>query len=242
MKLYYEDTDYKLYHGNMLDMAEVIAPASIDAIICDPPYELNFMGKSWDASGRAFQVDTWKRCYEALKSGGYLLAFGGSRTFHRIAVAIEDAGFEIRDVILYLYGTGFPKSMNVGKAVESKLTTGSANTQEWKNLNGTKEESGNWGLNKNAHEYGARPAQYDADNHLRTVDVEYATEEGKKWDGWGSALKPSYEPIIICRKPCEGSLTDNVLKYGVGGAQHRRVPHRNRNPQSKYKRLFKSAW
>ena len=217
MKLYCEDEDFKLYGGNMLDMAEIIEPASIDAIITDPPYELNFMGKGWDNSGIAFQADTWRKCYDALKSGGYLLAFGGSRTFHRIAVAIEDAGFEIRDVIMYMYGSGFPKSMNLGKAIESKLTTGSANTQEWKNLNGTKEESGNWGLNKNAHEYGARPAQYDADGHLRTVEVEYTTEEGKKWDGWGSALKPSYEPIIVARKPCENSLTDNVLKYGVGG-------------------------
>ena len=217
MKLYCEDTDYKLYHGNMLDMAEVIEPASIDVVITDPPYELNFMGKGWDNSGIAFNPEAWKRCYTALKSGGYLLAFGGSRTFHRIAVAIEDAGFEIRDVVMYMYGQGFPKSMNLGKAIESKLTTGSANTQEWKNLNGTKEESGDWGLNKNAHEYGARPADYSADGHLRTVDVDYTTEEGKQWDGWGSALKPSYEPIIIARKPCEGSLTDNVLKYGVGG-------------------------
>lgn len=217
MNLYCEDKDFKLYHGNMLDMSEVIEANSIDAIICDPPYELNFMGKGWDNSGVAFSVETWKQCYRALKTGGYLLAFGGSRTFHRIAVAIEDAGFEIRDVVLWLYGSGFPKSMNLGKAIEAKITTGSANTQEFKNLNGTKEESGNWGLNKNAHEYGARPSDYSEDKHLRTVDVEYSTSEGQKWDGWGTCLKPSYEPIIIARKPCEGSTTDNVLKTGVGG-------------------------
>ena len=201
----------------MLDMLDHIGHSSIDSIVTDPPYELNFMNKGWDNSGVAFQSDTWKKCYEVLKPGGYLLAFGGSRTFHRIAVAIEDAGFEIRDTIMWLYGSGFPKSMNLGKAIESKLTTGSANTQEWKNLDGTKTKSGNWGLNANNEFYGARPSDYSADGHERTVDVDYSTEEGKKWDGWGTALKPAYEPIIVARKPCEGSVTDNVLKYGVGG-------------------------
>lgn len=201
----------------MLDMLDHIDHSSIDSIVTDPPYELNFMNKGWDNSGVAFQSDTWKKCYEVLKPGGYLLAFGGSRTFHRIAVAIEDAGFEIRDTIMWLYGSGFPKSMNLGKAIESKLTTGSANTQEWKNLDGTKTKSGNWGLNANNEFYGARPSDYSADEHERTVNVNYQTEEGKQWDGWGTALKPAYEPIIVARKPCEGGVTDNVLKYGVGG-------------------------
>ena len=217
MKLYSEGENYKLYHGNMLDLAEIIKPNTIGAVITDPPYELNFMGKGWDNSGIAFQADTWRKCHEVLKPGGYLLAFGGSRTFHRIAVAIEDAGFEIRDVIIWLYGSGFPKSMNIGKGVEAKLTTGSANTQEFKKLAGTKTESGGWGISKNSLEYGARPSDYSADGHLMTVDVDYTTEEGRKWDGWGTALKPSYEPIIVARKPCEGSCVDNVLKYGVGG-------------------------
>lgn len=201
----------------MLDMLECIERNSIDSIVTDPPYELNFMNKGWDNSGIAFQSDTWKKCYEVLKPGGYLLAFGGSRTFHRIAVAIEDAGFEIRDTIMWLYGSGFPKSMNLGKSVESKLTTGSANTQEFKNLKGTKVQSGDWGLNKNNEFYGARPSDYSADKHDRTVDVDYQTEEGRQWDGWGTALKPAFEPIIVARKPCVGSITDNVLKYGVGG-------------------------
>ena len=103
MELYSSNENYKLYHGNMLDMLEVIEPNSIDSVVCDPPYELNFMGKGWDNSGIAFQPDTWQKCYEVLKPGGYLLAFGGSRTFHRIACAIEDAGFEIRDTICWMY-------------------------------------------------------------------------------------------------------------------------------------------
>ena len=104
MKLYSSNDEYKLYEGNMLDTLEVIEPNSIDSIITDPPYELNFMNKGWDNSGVAFKKETWQKCYEVLKSGGYLLAFGGSRTFHRIACAIEDAGFEIRDTIMWLYG------------------------------------------------------------------------------------------------------------------------------------------
>lgn len=104
MKLYSENDSYKIYNGDMLDMLQVIKPESIDAIVCDPPYELGFMNKSWDSTGIAFKKETWENCFEVLKPGGYLLAFGGSRTYHRIACAIEDAGFEIRDCIMYLYG------------------------------------------------------------------------------------------------------------------------------------------
>lgn len=213
----YTGNNWKLYQGSMLDMAEVIQPNSIDSIVTDPPYELNFMGKGWDNSGIAFQADTWKRCFDVLKPGGYLLAFGGSRTFHRIAVAIEDAGFEIRDVIMWLYGSGFPKSLNLGKSVESKLVNGSANTQAFKDLKGTKEEATSLGLVKRNADFGYKSRDYGLDGHERTVEVDYQTDEGQKWDGWGTALKPSYEPIIVARKPCEGSCTDNVLKYGVGG-------------------------
>lgn len=104
MKLYSENDSYKIYNGDMLDMLQVIKPESIDAIVCDPPYELGFMNKSWDSTGIAFKKETWQNCFDVLKPGGYLLAFGGSRTYHRIACAIEDAGFEIRDCVMYLYG------------------------------------------------------------------------------------------------------------------------------------------
>ena len=136
MKLYSENDSYKLYQGDMLDMLEAIEKESIDSIVTDPPYELNFMSKGWDNAGVSFQPDTWKKCYEVLKPGGYLLAFGGSRTFHRIACAIEDAGFEIRDTIMYLYGSGFPKSLNVGrsftKRIETELKKQGVEKIEWK--------------------------------------------------------------------------------------------------------------
>ena len=217
MKLYSKNKDYKLYQGSMLDMLEVIEPNTIDSVICDPPYELNFMAKSWDNSGIAFQPDTWKKCYEVLKPGGYLLAFGGSRTFHRIACAIEDAGFEIRDTIMWLYGSGFPKSMALDKGIEAKLTTGSANTREFRKLNGEQIERGNYGYASVAERQGARPSDYNLIDDTRLGTLKATTDLAKKYSGWGSALKPSFEPIIVARKPFKGSLVDNVIEYGVGG-------------------------
>lgn len=121
MKLYSENKDYKLYYGDMLDMLQVIPENSITSIITDPPYELGFMNRDWDKSGIAFNIDAWKTCLKVLKPGGHLVAFCGSRTFHRMVCAIEDAGFEIRDVIMWIYGSGMPKSSNVGKMLEKKL-------------------------------------------------------------------------------------------------------------------------
>jgi DNA modification methylase len=108
----------KLHNGNCLTIIPILADNSVDSIITDPPYELGFMGKSWDNTGIAYNVAMWKECYRVLKPGGHLLAFGGTRTYHRMAVAIEDAGFEIRDMIEWVYGSGFPKSLNIGKAVD----------------------------------------------------------------------------------------------------------------------------
>lgn len=217
MELYSSNQTYKLFHWNMLDMSEVIESWTIDSIVTDPPYELNFMWKGWDNSWIAFQPDTWKRCLEALKPWWYLLAFGGSRTYHRIACAIEDAGFEIRDCIMRLYGSWFPKSMALDKSIEWKLTTWSANKTEFKKLEWTKEESWKRGISKMSKEQWFRDTDYTADKHLRTVEVKHTTELAKQYKGWGTCLKPSYEPIIVARKPLEWSCTDNVIKYWVGG-------------------------
>jgi site-specific DNA-methyltransferase (adenine-specific) len=129
---------------------------SVDSIVTDPPYELGFMGKSWDSTGIAFNVEVWQEALRVLKPGGHLLAFSGSRTYHRMAVAIEDAGFEVRDQIMWIYGSGFPKSLNIGKQLDN-------------------------------------------------------------WQGWGTALKPAHEPIVVARKPLIGTVAANVLTYGTGG-------------------------
>lgn len=186
----------------MLNLLEVIEPNTIDSVVTDPPYELNFMNKGWDRSGIAFQKETWDKCYQALKPGGYLLAFGGSRTFHRIAVAIEDAGFEIRDVIMLVYGSGFPKSHNVGLAID-KL-----NGVESKVITKVK-GSGTTGINERGNQQFVAKNQYDDG----TYDLKQAQNE---WQGWGTALKPSYEPIIVARKPLKGTVAQNVMQYGVG--------------------------
>jgi site-specific DNA-methyltransferase (adenine-specific) len=196
MKLYSENDSYKIYNGDMLDMLQVIEPESIDAIVCDPPYELGFMNKSWDSTGIAFKKETWQNCFEVLKPGGYLLAFGGSRTYHRIACAIEDAGFEIRDCIMYLYGTGFSKSYNIGLAIDKK--------------NGVQSEVvgvGKSGCNSRAY-------QSEKPTTAGNYDIKKSQNE---WQGWGTCLKPAYEPIIVARKPFKSSVVDNIIKYRVGG-------------------------
>jgi len=203
MKLFSQNKNYKLYQGNMLDMLGVIEPETIDSIITDPPYELNFMGKGWDNSGIAFQKETWQKCYKVLKSGGYLLAFGGSRTFHRIACAIEDAGFEIRDIIMWLYGSGFPKSMNIGLAIDKK--NGVDNRTGIIKTDGKATNSGS----------GCYNCNNGKDNSMKQEYEERIAQN--EWQGWGTALKPSFEPIIVARKPFKGSLVDNVIEYGVGG-------------------------
>ena len=199
MKLYSENNFYKLYQGNMLEMLDDIEENSIDSIITDPPYELNFMGKGWDNAGVSFQPDTWKKCYDVLKPGGYLLAFGGSRTFHRIACAIEDAGFEIRDTIMWLYGSGFPKSMDIEKALNKR------DGVEFE----SKLASGVGFMNTNDDGY------HNTIHQLEQVGE--SSDRAKQWQGWGTCLKPSFEPIIVARKPFKGSLVDNVIKNGVGG-------------------------
>ena len=203
MELYSQKSEYKLFHWNMLDLSEVIESWTIDSIVTDPPYELNFMWKGWDNSWIAFQPDTWKRCLDALKPWGYLLAFWGSRTYHRIACAIEDAGFEIRDCIMWLYGSWFPKSLNIWLAIDKKNWVDNRtwrivhHAQKWVAVAETRWAIGWW-------------AFWEA----RDVEERKATNE-RAW--WGTALKPSYEPIIVARKPLEWSCTDNVIKYWVGG-------------------------
>lgn len=120
----------KVYSGHNLDVLKHLPNNSIDSIVTDPPYELGFMSKTWDKSGIAYSVELWQECLRVLKPGGHLLAFGGTRTWHRLAVAIEDAGFEIRDNIAWLYGSGFPKSHNISKAIDKRGGQGTLLTQQ----------------------------------------------------------------------------------------------------------------
>lgn len=194
--------NYTIINNDSLLALEELEENSIDSIVTDPPYELNFMNKGWDNAGISFNKEIWQKCLRVLKPGGYLLAFGGSRTFHRIAVAIEDAGFEIRDTIMWLYGSGFPKSMNIGLAIDKK--------------NGVESEVIGQQVvpDITGDAYGTMNDKQGGSYKNIIRDIKKATNE---WNGWGSALKPSFEPIIVARKPFKGSLVDNVIQNGVGG-------------------------
>jgi DNA modification methylase len=187
--------------GDCREILALLPENSVDAVVTDPPYELGFMGKSWDKSGVAFEPETWRQVLRVLKPGGHLLAFGGSRTSHRIAVAIEDAGFEIRDVLQWIYGSGFPKSLDVSKAIDK--AAGAERPVVGENpYNAIRGQGANeWG-NMN------QPSQITAP----------ATDAAKQWQGWGTALKPAHEPIIMARKPLsEKTVAKNVLLHGTGG-------------------------
>jgi site-specific DNA-methyltransferase (adenine-specific) len=174
--------------------------ASVDAVVTDPPYELGFMGKSWDSSGIAFNTDVWLECLRVLKPGGHLLAFGGSRTWHRIAVAVEDAGFQIRDSVAWLYGSGFPKSLDVSKAIDK-----AAGVE--REVVGSKK----WSNSKNHFVPGEKHSE-----RVNLDETAPATEDAVKWQGWGTALKPAFEPVIVGRKPLVGTVAANVLEFGTG--------------------------
>ena len=186
----------KIMQGNCLKTLKTLPDNSVDSIVTDPPYELGFMGKSWDATGIAFNVDVWQECLRVLKPGGHLLAFSGSRTYHRMACAIEDAGFQIRDQIMWVYGSGFPKSLNIGKAMDK-----AAGAERYDRVVEMRGKSGS------------------LENPIRhVVDAgKPATAEAEQWGGWGTALKPAHEPIVLARKPLVGTVANNVLVHGVGG-------------------------
>ena len=208
MTLYYEDGGLRLFHGSNKDILPTLPDASYDSIVTDPPYELGFMGKGWDSSGIAYDVDVWRECFRVLKPGGYMLAFGGTRTWHRIAVAIEDAGFEIRDSIAWMYGSGFPKSMDVAKAIAGHESGHGSNSGAIRRatMGDAYVPSGRLGNRDGAGRH---------DTGLNEHELEL-TENAKAWEGWGTALKPAFEPIIVARKPLAGTVAANVLAYGTG--------------------------
>lgn len=261
--------ELKLLNGDCLDKLKELDDNSIDSIVTDPPYGLSFMGKKWDYDVPS--VEIWQECLRVLKPGGHLLAFAGSRTYHRMAVRIEDAGFEIRDQIMWIYGSGFPKSHNISKQLdkrggnnnltkevadalkEARVSRGISKTEadklfcdgttnyqwfegrkdgvrlpddetfqkicnEWNELDKYKtiinsvnrEVIGNYqgdagGLG------GERLGSKGGDITIPATNV------AKQWEGWGTALKPAHEPIVMARKPIKGTVAENTLQYGVGG-------------------------
>jgi len=199
---------FTLHHGDCIEVMRGMADGSVDSIVTDPPYELGFMGKSWDSTGVAYSVEMWTEALRVLKPGGHLLAFSGSRTYHRMACAIEDAGFHIRDQIMWLYGSGFPKSHNVSKGIDK-----AAGAE--REVVGSYSGASNIGKLSDGKLGYAPGVDYPKVNP--SIDMTApATPAAQQWEGWGTALKPAHEPIVLARKPFAGTVASNVLQHGTG--------------------------
>ena len=280
MKPVVEVAGARVFLGDCRDVLRTLPDNSVDSVVTDPPYELGFMGKKWDSSGIAYDVTVWQECLRVLKPGGHVLAFGGSRTWHRLAVAVEDAGFELRDSIAWIYGSGFPKSLDVSKAIDKSDARVERRARDlrftaWMRSTGitakrinelTDSNMGNhyltdkeqpavptedmFGLlrpylpdvpedierlvfertveSKNFAErevigqqrqgrLAVAPGQGE-DRSAIDLDITLAkTPEAQEWQGWGTALKPAFEPVVVGRKPLVGTVAENVLAWGVGG-------------------------
>jgi DNA modification methylase len=225
----------RVEHGDCLDVMRQFAAdgVRVDAIVCDPPYHLTtgkrggsgiaslnvnspagraristgFMGKAWDGGGIAFDPETWRAAFDLLPPGGHLVAFGGTRTFHRMVCAIEDAGFEIRDQLAWVYGSGFPKSLDVGKAIDKAagatrdiMSSGAAVKRMIPGAD--QDKTGSW-VKDNGREF------------VPTITAP-ATDAARQWSGFGTALKPAFEPICLARKPLIGTVAANVQAHGTG--------------------------
>ena len=204
----YSKDGITIHNGNCLDALATLPSESVDSIVTDPPYGLSFMGKKWDYDVPS--VDIWEQCLRVLKPGGHLLAFAGTRTQHRMAVRIEDAGFEIRDMIAWVYGSGFPKSLDVSKAIDKAAGAEREKIQ----VKPRPETSGTMSGKTDTRPWIEKSRELGYHEVDGNTPV---TPEAQQWAGWGTALKPALEPITVARKPLCGTVAENVLTHGTGG-------------------------
>ena len=208
---YFEKDDITVYQGDLLDVLPQLPEASVDCVVTDPPYGLRFMEKGWDhdVPGPAY----WQAISRVCKPGALLLAFGGTRTHHRLTCAIEDTGWEIRDCLMWLHGQGFPKSLDISKAIDKaagavREVIGASRSIDcvergYTKVYSTKAENSGFGTSRT---FG-----------LGIPITAPATPEAAKWNGWGTALKPAWEPIVLAMKPLDGTFATNAEKHGVAG-------------------------
>ena len=215
--------NYTILQGDNRETLKTIPDNSIDAIVTDPPYGIDFLGKSWDANTGA--LETYQECLRVLKPGGHILAFSAARTYHHLAVTLEQAGFEIRDQIMWIYSSGFPKSQDIGKQIErteKKRADNALGIKRSKIESGPKTNCPKCNKTLNgSNQNNCQEQQCDLRDALAPAQNE--------WAGWGTALKPAHEPIALARKPIKTSIRENVLKYGVGAynIDATRIPYEN---------------
>ena len=231
------DKSLSLHKGDCRLVLPLLDADSFTACVTDPPYHLTagkkggsgpaslnvdspagrsrvttgFMGKAWDGGDVALRPETWAEVLRVLRPGAHLLAFGGTRTFHRIACAIEDAGFEIRDCIMWVYGSGFPKSLDVSKAIDKAAGAEREVIGQRTYADGT---AGSW--RTSSSDKHAQDAWTKDDGDRAKIDTAPATDAARQWSGYGTALKPAWEPIIVARKPLAGTVADNCQTHGCG--------------------------
>jgi len=203
-------TAWTILDGECVALMAALPAESVDAIVTDPPYGLAFMGKAWDgfADPEAWHTRWATEAFRVMKPGAHLLAFGGTRTFHRLACALEDAGFELRDCLVWLYGSGFPKSLDVSKAIDKAAGAARAVVGE-----------GPFAGRRPYADHDGQGVTFADDAYLRPaghVLTEPATDAARQWVGWGTALKPAWEPILLARKPVAGTVAANVQAHGTG--------------------------
>ena len=198
IKPYISKNNITIYQGCALEVLKEMEDKSVDTIITDPPYGLSFMGKKWDYDVPS--VEMWQKCLKVLKPGGTMLVFAGSRTQHRMAVNIEDAGFILKDCIMWIYGSGFPKATDISKQLDKKNGSYIEGNETVNSRSGVAGDNGNYNHSKKITKFNPN------------------SEKAQLWNGWKShGLKPAYEPILVCMKSNDGTYADNALKWDVSG-------------------------
>jgi DNA modification methylase len=207
---------YKILQGDNRETLKTIPDNSIDAIVTDPPYGIDFLGKSWDANTGA--LETYQECLRVLKPGGHILAFSAARTYHHLAVTLEQAGFEIRDQIMWIYSSGFPKSQDVGRSIERSKNKQAERTKSAGYNPSGENKPVDTGVNGfRCYTCGKdSAARYDCKNDPCQLHPPLEDSEAQAWAGWGTQLKPAHEPIALARKPIKLSIAKNAQKYGTG--------------------------
>jgi site-specific DNA-methyltransferase (adenine-specific) len=220
----------KIIQGNNVDVLKTFPDNHFDSIVTDPPYGIDFLGKAWDANTGA--LETYQECLRVLKPGGHIVAFSAARTYHHLAVTIEQAGFEIRDQIMWIYSSGFPKSQDVGRSIERTINKAQGKKNTIAKVVDTTKNAG-FGQTDHAR---VRAGEEWSTKETEVGQVACTHEESKAWQGWGTALKPAHEPIVMARKPIKLSIAKNCQQWGVGALNidATRVPYEDQKDIDTY--------